>query len=83
MKKWYFWLLLSLCFAVGGVINFFDGRSIIGSIVQVSITVVLAFVQLICDKKGEKGKKAFNFICITAIVILIVWVLCLIYRTFA
>ncbi len=62
MKKWYLWLVLALIFAIGGVINYFDERSIIGSIIQVCITTFLAFVQFFCDRNGEKGKKYLSIL---------------------
>ena len=56
MKKWYFWLILALIFAVTGVINFANGDRIIAQIIQVCFTVVLAAVQFFVDrKKGRTG----------------------------
>ena len=83
MKAWYQWLYLSLCYAVGGVINYYNNRPIISAIVGVCITAVLAFVQLFCDKKGEKGKKIFRYISFGVIFFLIVWVVYLIISTFS
>ncbi len=82
MKKWYLWLVIGLIFAIGGVINYFDGRSILGQVIQVSITVILAFIQLLCDRKGEKGKKIFNYIGIALSVTLVLWIIVLILKTF-
>ena len=48
--------------------------------IQVGITVALAFIQLLCDKKGEKGKKAFKYISLGAIVLLILWLLYLVFN---
>ena len=79
MKKWYQWFYLSIVFAIGGIINYFDGRQIIAAIVQVSITVAFGFIQFFCDRKGEKGKKAFRYISIFAIVLLIVWLIYLVF----
>lgn len=78
MKKWYLWLLLAFCFAVGGVINYFDGKSIFAQVIQVIITVILSFVQLLCDRYGEKGKKIFNYIAMVLAVVLAVWILAMI-----
>ena len=83
MKAWYQWFYLSLCYAVGGVINYYYNKQIISAIVGVCITAVLAFVQLFCDKKGEKGKKIFRYISIGAIIFLIVWLGYLIISTFS
>lgn len=79
MKKWYQWLYLSIVFAVGGILNYLDGRQIIAAIIQVGITVTLAFLQFLCDKRGEKGKKAFKYISIAAIVLLIIWLIYLVF----
>ena len=78
MKKWYQWFYLSIIFAIGGIINYFDGRQIVAAIVPVSITVVFGFIQFLCDRKGEKGKKAFKYICIAAIILLIIWLIYLV-----
>ena len=83
MKAWYQWFYLSLCYAVGGVINYYYNKQIISAIVGVCITAVLAFVQLFCDKKGEKGKKIFRYISIGAIIFLIAWLVYLIISTFS
>lgn len=45
MKKWYQWFYLSAGFALGGVVNYFDGKRIVASVMQVSITVILGFIQ--------------------------------------
>ena len=79
MKKWYLWLGLSLIFAIGGIVNYFDGKSITGSVIQVCITTILAFVQLICDNNGKIGKKIFKYIEITVTVCIVVWLLFLIF----
>lgn len=78
MKKWYQWFYLSIVFAIGGIINHFNGRQIIAAIVQVSVTVAFGFIQFFCDRKGEKGKKAFKYISIAAIILLIIWIIYLV-----
>lgn len=75
MKKWYYWLVLSAIFAAGGVINYIDGKNIIGQIIQVALTILLAFTQLFCERKGEKGMKTFRYIGIALIVLLIAWII--------
>ena len=75
MKKWYQWFYLSLGFAVGGILNYIDGRQMTASVIQVGITLTLAFIQFLCEKKGEKGKKVFNYISMAAIVLLIIWLI--------
>ena len=82
MKKWYQWFYLSLGFAVGGILSFLDGKRIIASVLQVSITFVLAFVQFLCDEKGEAGKKTFKYISIFVTVLLVLWLLFLIFDIF-
>ena len=83
MKAWYQWFYLSLCYGVGGVINYYHNKRIISAIVGVCLTATLAFVQFFCDKKGEKGKKVFRYIGIGVIIILIIWVVYLIISTFS
>lgn len=78
MKKWYQWFYLSLGFAVGGVLNYLDGRQIVAAVIQVSITLTLGFIQFLCDKNGEKGKKVFNYISIVTIVLLVIWLIYLV-----
>ncbi len=72
MKKWYQWFYLSIIFAVGGIINYLNDKQIIAAIIQVGITFILAFTQFICEKKGERGKKAFKYISIAILFLLIV-----------
>ena len=82
MKKWYQWFYLSLGFAIGGILNYFDGKRIIAAVMQVIITVILGFIQFLCDQKGEKGRKVFKYISIAAIVLLILWMIYLVLSTF-
>jgi len=72
------WLLLALIFAIGGIINYFDGRNILAQVIQTSVAIILAFIQLLCDKKGAKGKKIFNYIAMTLSVILGIWIIAMI-----
>lgn len=80
MRQWYQWLYLSIGFGLGGLLNYLEGRKITAAILSVAIFVFLAFAQLICDKKGQKGKRAFHYICILAIILLAVWLLFLIFK---
>lgn len=82
MKKWYLWLGLALIYAIGGVINYFDGKRVSAQVIQVSIVVILAFIQLLCDRKGEKGKKVFNYIAIALSIILGIWIIAMILSVF-
>ena len=70
--------MLGAIFAIGGIINYFDGRSILAAVLQVSVTVFMAVAQLLCERHGEKGKRIFRYICIAMIVLLVVSVLILI-----
>lgn len=79
MKKWYYWFILTLVFAIGGAINYFDGKSILGAVVQVSVTVFLAVVQLLCDRKGECGKRIFRRIAIVVLLLIVAWLVFLVF----
>lgn len=83
MKKWYFWLILALIWALGGVINYFDGRSIASALVLVPILMFLGFAQLLCEKHGEQGKRVFRYITTTMLVLLIVAAIILFIIMFA
>jgi len=80
MKKWYQWFYLSLGFAAGGIINYFDGKQTTGALIQVSITVAFGFLQFFCDRKGERGRKVFQRISTAVIVLLVIWLISLILR---
>ena len=75
MKKWYYWFLLTLVFAAGGLINYFEGRSFTGSIVQVVLTTLLALIQFFCEKHGDQGRRIFRIISIIVIAALAGWML--------
>ncbi len=62
MKKWYQWFYLSLAFLVGGIVNYFAGKRIVAAVMQVCITLILGFIQFLCDQNGDKGKKVFKYI---------------------
>lgn len=79
MKKWYQWFYLSLAFAFGGILNHFSGRSWIAAVIQVSITVILGLIQFFCDRKGEKGRKAFRYISMVTAVLLALWLVYLLW----
>lgn len=82
MKKWYFWLILTVLYAVCGILNYFDGDNITLDIVAVCITAVLAVSQFFCDRNGEKGKKIFKYICIAAIIVVVICLLSIIFKMF-
>lgn len=83
MQKWYYWLFLTAGFGLGGIVNYFDGRSIASSVIQGSVTIFLAITQLLCERKGEAGKKVFRYICAVTVVSLILWVAYLYIQAFA
>lgn len=83
MKKWYLWLVLALIWVICGIINYFDGRSIIGPLVVVILSTFLGLAQLICDQKGEKGKKAFRYLCTGVLALVCLTVLILLIIKFA
>jgi len=79
MKKWYYWLFLSLLFAIGGILNCLDGEKMITAFLPAIGTTLLAIIQFLCDKRGETGKKAFKYICIGIIVLLAVFLIYLLF----
>jgi len=79
MKKWFYWLFLSLGFGIGGILNYLDGKSSVASFIPMGGMLLLAVTQFFCDKKGEMGKRAFHYISIGAIVLLVIWLLYLVF----
>ena len=79
MKKnqWYHWFLMAICWVIAGIINYFDGKSIVAAIIGTLLFTALGITQLLCEKHGEKGKKVFRYICIGTLVLLVVAMLCL------
>ena len=82
MKKWYLWLVFALIYALSDVLNYLDGKSITGAIVQVSIVTVLAVAQLMCDRNGEKGKMVFKYIAAVVAIVLVAWMIWMIFGIF-
>lgn len=77
MKKWWLWFILSGIWILVAIFNVLDKRSSVTigfNIFVVVFFAVLGITQYFCDKKGEKGKKLFNQICMgaTAIVVLLI-----------
>lgn len=58
MYKWYQWFYLSICFAIGGVINYFNGKGITAAIAQY-------FLQLFSSYATVKAKKAGKYLSIS------------------
>ena len=75
MKKWYQWFYLSLAFLAGGIVNYFAGKRIVAAVMQVCITLILGFIQFLCDQNGDKGKIVFKYISIAVSALLVIWIL--------
>ena len=76
-SKWYHWFLISLCWVVGGIINYFDGKDNTLMAIGTAVFIALGITQFICEKHGEKGKKVFRYIIIGTLIIMAVAILCL------
>lgn len=80
MKKnrWYYWLIYAGIWMVAGIANYFEGK---GSyhLFQIIVFLALAPCQLICEKYGEKGAKAFRYICIGALLLSVAYLGAVIY----
>ncbi len=72
MKKWYYWLVFAGIWLIGGILNCVEGTSIVPTLPPCTIFLILALSQWICDKRGEKGKKFFRYICIVGTVFCVV-----------
>lgn len=77
MKRWYLWFILAGIQVIGGIINYFDGKTIIGSLIGVGIFSFMGITQFICERKGEKGKKIFRYISIGVLIVAVALILCL------
>ena len=77
MKRWYLWFVLAGIQVIGGIINYFDGKTIIGSLVSAGIFGLMGIIQFICERNGEKGKKVFRYISIGVLVVMVALLLCL------
>ena len=73
MKKWYYWWVSSGIWVLAAVINYFDGKSILGSVISASIFLLFGIAQFFCDRHGEKGKMVMRYICITGTVLVAVF----------
>lgn len=69
MKKWYYWLILTLIWIVAAVINYLDNKSIIGALVVCCVSFLFGLCQYFCDKYGDAGKKVLHYIYVSGIVI--------------
>lgn len=79
MKKWFYWLYLSLGFGIGGTLSYLDGKRSIASFIPAIGTALLAIIQFFCDKNGEKGKRVFQYISIATMVLLAIWLIYLVF----
>ena len=78
VKKWYFWLVLAAVWIPSAVMNRADGRrsaAFITNLVQIGLFSLAALVQLVCEKKGEKGKRFFRFFTIGAVAFCVLYLL--------
>ena len=73
MKKWYYWLILTLIWIVAAVINYLDNKSIIGALVVCGVSLLFGLCQYFCDKHGDTGKKVMNYIYISCIILIAVF----------
>ena len=64
MKKWYYWLILTLIWIIAAVINYLDNKSIIGALVVCGVSLLFGLCQYFCDKHGDTGKKVLHYIYI-------------------
>ena len=81
-NRWYIWFIQAGIWGIAGIINYFDGKKIIGSLIAVGIFSFMGIAQVICERNGEKGKKVFRFICIASIIVLVVALICLLVVAF-
>ena len=83
MKKWWQWFLLTLVWLATALLNLRAHRStaVIGYNLGIAgFFAVLAVVQYVCDRHGEKGKRIFNRIAFLSTLLLVlaaVLIICL------
>ncbi len=77
MKRWYLWFVLAGIQVIGGIINYFDGKTIIGSLIGAGVFGFMGITQFICERNGEKGKKVFRYISIGVLIVAVALILCL------
>ena len=82
MKKWYYWFILTLLYILCGVAYLIEGKSLLGTAIQIALTVFLALAQLICERNDEKGQKVYRVICGVVIAALVVLMIYLLYTIF-
>ena len=76
-NKWYHWFLISLCWVIGAIINYFDGKENILMVIGTAFFIAVGITQFVCEKFGEKGKKVFRYIIIGILIFMVVAIICL------
>lgn len=76
-NRWYMWFILAGIWVIGGIVNYFNDKTIIGSLVAVGIFSFMGITQFICERQGEKGKKIFRYISIGVLVMAVALFVCL------
>ena len=74
MKKWWQWFLLTLVWLTTALLNLRAQRSmaVIGYHLGIAgFFALLAIVQYVCDRRGEKGKRIFNRIALISTLLLV------------
>ena len=82
MKRWYLWFVLAGIQVIGGILNYFDGKTMIGSLIGVGLFSFMGITQFLCERKGEKGQKIFRFISIAVCIVAVVALICLLAVAF-
>ena len=90
MKKWWNWFLLSGIQVIICIIRYFerykyinDGHAVISGYLSAAILfTVLGILQYFCEKHGEKGQKLFNLICKVTAIILFLFLIIILLKTF-
>ena len=63
MKKWYLWLVLALVFAISGIMNYIDDRSVLAQVIQVSIAFFSFFIANQLYESKENCNTYLNNLC--------------------
>lgn len=81
-NSWYNWFVYAGIWVIAAFANYFTDREYKHYLFQIILFLLLAPCQLICEKHGEKGKKAFKYICICAIALCVLYLLAIIFETY-
>lgn len=90
MKKWWQWFILSGIQVIICIIRYFErhkyinnGRTVMnGYLFAAILFAVLGILQYFFEKRGAKGKKIFNRICKVTAIILFLFLIILLLKTF-